>query len=241
MIDTIRKVLSSGKSNTDKIVVSKDLSKMPIWKYARCVDAQNKVVKNENQKIDKVCTILELVTGTPAFVFKTEYQIADVMLAFNQVNNILNQPLPNEPIESFVFSSITKEEESKRIAEAKQFKNILKRKNHLTEIEIDKNRNYQLVKTKHGTFQEFVLSEEINKKIFTDEARLAASDINGLISVLAYVYRIDGESIWVYDEKEGKYIFDNGLIQKRKEILKDLDIVTAWRAYNGFFLSANQY
>lgn len=242
MKDTIRRVVGAASSagEAKQIKIKTDLSQIEIWRYAKCFDELYKEKKSEAKKIDSICTVLELLTGEPAFTFKKSYQMPDVMQAYDVAVKVLSQPLPTDAIESFTFTTLMINEENDRLIEARKVQNFLKRSSMVSDIEIDKHREYKLVKTNDGTFQQFILSEELNKRLFSDHARIQASDINAIANVLAYIYQVDGDNLWEYDEMESKFVFNMQLINKRKAIFRNLDIKTAWSAYNGFFLTAKQ-
>lgn len=223
-----------------KIKLANQLSDYKVWQYARIMQLAAKKYENQADQMGYICEVLELSSDLTAAQWLNDFRGDFVVEMFGKVSKVLEQQLPNDVLEHFMFTTLTPEDDEKRVNEIKAA-TMWNKQSLRNDLRIDRNRMFVVGKLKNITFEQIIQAEMVQNEIVTLDAAVAVKDFAKLARLLAFICTLEGERLHYLDQNDKQWRFDYGKVDYREKLFKHLDIVTAWRCYLAFFLTEPQH
>ena len=221
-----------------KIKVATKLSHLKVWQFAKIVELLQEPADSDAEKIYTITNCLECASDQTAIQwmkYKTDFALEQ----FEKVKAIIELGLPDSSESSFIFTTLTPEDNEKRLAEIKAA-SFLHKISLRENLEIDQNRTFVVNKVELQSFEQIIKAETIQKELITLDAEVAVRNFSKLPRLLAFICQFQGESLHYLDQNDKQYKFNYALCDYREKVFRHLNMDTAWKAYNGFFLTETQ-
>ena len=223
------------------------LKDIRVWQYARIITELQNWKESESDEesvtsnIQIIATCLEVATSAkiPAFEWQSKYNKEFVVECFNRLSKIIESGLPGDSIEAFTFTTLTPDDTKLREASVKKA-SILNRSSLRSDLKIDSNRTYTVITLGNQTFEQIIYSDRLMKELVVVDADITVRDFSKLPRLLAMVTYVEGDQFHYYDKNVNEWRFNTALVDYREKVLMHIDIETAWKAYNAFFLTVRE-